>query len=606
MCAIAGVLDLNCTGKTAGDLLQTMLHRGPDGKGCYQHKDMTLLHTRLAIIDPSGGAQPMVLDWAGERYVLVYNGELYNTGQLRAELVKLGHSFYGTSDTEVLLHGYAQWGKSVVDRCNGIFAFAVLEEKAGRVFLARDRIGVKPLFYAFHGSGLLFASEIKTILAYPGFRAELDGEGVCQILLLGPGRTPGSGVFHGIFEVEPGCCGYYSGGRLTLQRYWRLQDGEHTDSFEDTVETVRCLVLDAIRAQMVSDVPIGTFLSGGLDSSLITAVCAREMDARGRPLDTFSLDYVNNELYYRPEKWQPDSDTQYIRLMQQHLDTQHHWTVLNADDLIDCMHDGMVARDLPGMADIDTSLLAFCRQIAPVAKVALSGECADEIFGGYPWFRDPDADMGREFPWARNVIQRAGMLHPQISRGICCEEYIRSRYADALKHIDLLPGNSAADSRMKRMMYLNFYWFMQTLLERKDRMSMCCGLEVRVPFCDARIAQYAYTIPWSMKEYRGREKGLLRYAMQGLLPDAVLYRKKSPYPKTHDPAYLQKVSCLMERVLQDPHSPILEIVDRTALEQLLEQDFDTPWYGQLMRRPQTIAYMLQINDWMGHYNITVL
>lgn len=547
----------------------------------------------------------MVLDWAGERYVLSYNGELYNSEQLRRELEQLGHSFYGRSDTEVLLHGYAQWREQVLEKCNGIFAFAVLEEKAKRIFLARDRIGVKPLFYTLHQNGMIFASEMKTILAYPSVQPALNAQGVGEILLLGPGRTPGSGVFSNIFELEPGCYGVYRQGSWQVQRYWTLKDRVHTDSFEDTAEQVRYLVLDAIRRQMVSDVPIGTFLSGGLDSSLITAVCAREMDARGMHLDTFSLDYVDNDKYFVPGKFQPNSDTEYIRLMQSHLDTQHHWTVLSPEELVREMEEAVIARDLPGMADVDSSLLAFCRQIRPYVKVALSGECADEIFGGYPWYRDPQIRDAWGFPWAQNTAQRAQFLHPWLRSQLDPEEFVRCRYADTIAGSHILAENTSQERRMKEMVNLNFRWFMQTLLERKDRMSMYSGLEVRVPFCDYRIAEYLYAVPWEYKDYRGREKGLLRHAMSNILPDAVLYRKKSPYPKTHHPQYLEQVSQLLSDVLRDPHAPILQIVDKGALEALLLQELSVPWYGQLMRRPQTIVYMLQINYWLAHYSVTI-
>ncbi len=606
MCAIAGILNLDGNEKVISAMLATMERRGPDGEGVYPFSAGWLLHSRLAIIDPSRGAQPMVYDHGPERFVITYNGELYNTNELRIELERLGHRFYSHSDTEVLLHGYAQWKDRVLEKLNGIYAFAVLEEHTGRIFLARDRIGVKPFFFKEHEGGFLFASEIKTILTYPSVRAELDEDGIGELLLLGPGRTPGSGVFHNIRELEPGCCGIWENGKLRLRRYWNLRDKEHTDSFGDTVQTVRELVTDAIRRQMVSDVPIGTFLSGGLDSSLISAICAREMEAAGKQLDTFSVDYLDNEQYFIPSKFQPNSDTEYIRLMLGAIESQHHWTVLTPEDLINCIAQATIARDLPGMADVDTSLLDFCAQIRPHVKVALSGECADEIFGGYPWYRDPSIRDTDGFPWAQTTEQRSAFLHPWIKAKLEPTEFIHSRYHQTILESDILPENSAAERRMKEMVNLNFRWFMQTLLDRKDRMSMFHGLEVRVPFCDYRIAEYLYCVPWEMKEYRGYEKGLLRFAMEGVLPQSVLYRKKSPYPKTHHPRYLQMASDLLREVLQHPNAPIYQIVDKKALEALLEQDFVWPWYGQLMRRPQTIVYMLQLNFWLEHYGVQII
>ena len=304
MCAIAGIISLEAKQDTTERMLKTMARRGPDAAGLWQTPGCCLLHSRLAIIDPEGGRQPMELSLNGEHYILVYNGELYNTKEVRAELERAGHFFEGHSDTEVVLHAYAQWGDRCVRKFNGIFAFGIFEEKRQRLFLARDRIGVKPLFYMRHNGGLLFASEMKTILCYPTVQAKLDPQGAAELILLGPGRTPGCGVFHGMQELEPGCCGYFEHGKLCIRRYWKLMDREHRESFPETVEHVRYLVQDAILRQMVSDVPIGTFLSGGLDSSLISAVCARKLGESGERLQTFSVDYVDQEKYFRSGKFQ--------------------------------------------------------------------------------------------------------------------------------------------------------------------------------------------------------------------------------------------------------------------------------------------------------------
>ena len=603
MCAIAGILGLPFDSQILDTLLRTMLHRGPDGTGSYMQRQCCLLHSRLAIVDPEGGAQPMHLCWSGEEYVITYNGELYNTQELRDTLCDLGHVFVTQSDTEVVLHAYAQWQEGCVDRFNGIFAFGVWEKNKKRLFLARDRMGVKPLFYTQFSGGMLFASEIKTLLSYPGVPAELDREGAAQIVLLGPGRIPGSGVFRNVRELMPGCCGYYIQGSWKWWQYWKLRDREHRESFEETAECVRWLVTDAIRRQMVSDVPLGTFLSGGLDSSLITAICAEEMPGQ---LDTFSLDYENNDKFFVPCKFQPNSDNSFIALMQETLECRHHWTVLKPADLADALQDATIARDLPGMADVDSSLLLFCKEIRKEVKMALSGECADEIFGGYPWYRDPEVRAFAGFPWAQNTQQRAKLMNKDILFAIDPEEFVNEQYLKTVSECDILPGTDPQERRMKEMVNLNQRWFMQTLLDRKDRMSMACGLEVRVPFCDYRIAEYLYGVPWEFKDYQGKEKGLLRYAMEGVLPPEVLWRKKSPYPKTYDPNYLETVNSLMKQLLLRKDAPIYGIIDRDALQNLCSAEFTWPWYGQLMKLPQTIAYMLQINFWLEHYKISIL
>ena len=604
MCAIAGILDLKADQAVLEKMLNTMARRGPDGNGIFQKEGCTMLHSRLAVIDPVGGQQPMQLEWGTERYSLVYNGELYNTEDIRQELCSMGHQFSGHSDTEVLLHSYAQWGCDCVNRLNGIFAFAVWEEKRRRLFLARDRIGVKPLFYSLHRKGLLFASEIKTILTYPTMKAQLDESGILQIVMLGPGRLPGSGVFRDIYELEPGYRGYYEDGKLVQEHYWQLTDREHRDTLPETIEKVHFLVDDAIRRQMVSDVPIGTFLSGGLDSSIISAVCAGQMAQRGEALQTFSLDYLNNDLYFQASKFQPSSDDAYIRLMQSQLRSCHHWTVLTPEALLSALEDATIARDLPGMADVDFSLLAFCKEIRKSVKVALSGECADEIFGGYPWYRDPDIRACKGFPWAQNTTDRMKLLCPGIHGDPL--EFVADAYDRTCRESDILPGTVPEERRMKEMVNLNFRWFMQTLLERKDRMSMHCSLEVRVPFCDYRIIEYLYAVPWMYKDLGGQEKGLLRRAMEDILPKQVLHRKKSPYPKTHDPRYEKLVLHRMEKLLSQKNSPLFCIISWEEVHRYLESDSLWPWYGQLMRRPQTMAWMLQLDFWLRHYGVDLL
>lgn len=600
MCGISGMIGLEHDDDTIERMLATMRRRGPDSSGIYRNADTVLLHSRLAIIDPEGGRQPMALSFAGETYVIVYNGEVYNTQELRRMLLQSGHSFLGHSDTEVVLHAYAEYGAECVNRINGIFAFAVWEEKRKRLFLARDRIGVKPLFFKQQAGGFLFASEIKTILSHPSVKARLDENGARQLILLGPGRLPGSGVLQDIREAEPGYCGYYEKGKLLLTQYWKLTDREHTDTFAETSDHVRYLVTDAIRRQMVSDVPIGTFLSGGLDSSIITAVCARELQERGEVLHTFSVDYLNNDLYFQPNAFQPNSDNDYISLMQRQFGTRHHWSILTPEDLINALEEATLARDLPGMADVDFSLLVFSGDIRREVKVALSGECADEIFGGYPWYRDPKIRSRAGFPWAQNTGLRSGFLPSQLQND--AESFVMDAYAQTCREADVLPGTSPQERRMKEMVNLNFRWFMQTLLDRKDRMSMYHGLEVRVPFCDYRIAEYLYGVPWEMKNHQGREKGLLRHAVEGLLPEKILYRKKSPYPKTFDPAYETIVSEGFRQLLGTA-SPLWHLICREEAEALLSFDAPWPWYGQLMRRPQTIAYFLQLDFWLRHYNV---
>lgn len=602
MSAIAGIFDLNFNGEIEKKMYLTMKHRGSGSLFTYSHQGKHILY---ADSGRKGDFEHQKFDWAGERYIIACDGRLFNKEELLWELKRAGHEFDGESDTEVLLHSYGQWGEEMLWKVNGVFALMIVMEQQGKVFLARDRIGVKPLFYQQYRGGFLASSEIKTILSYPGNEAQLDATGAAEILLLGPGRMPASGVFYGIKELEPGCCATFQGGNLRLRRYWRLTDRLHEEPFDETAEKVRFLVRDSVVRQMKADENVGTMLSGGLDSSVVSALCAQEMGARGQVLDTFSVDYQDNDKFFVSDRFQPNMDTQFIQIMQAYLKTDHHWTILTPEELVDGIAEATVARNLPGMADVDVSLLQFCKQIRPHVTTVLSGECADEIFGGYPWYRDPQMRDVDTFPWAQTTKERAAFLSNWMTEKVQPEEFVYGCYQDTIKQADILPENDPLDRRIKELVNLNFRWFMQTLIDRGDRMGSSCGVDIRMPFCDYRIAEYLYGVPWSMKDHKGQEKGLLRHSMEGLLPQSVLYRKKSPFPKTYDPRYLEIVTELLRQVIADPNAPIFQLVRRDALENLLHQDFTWPWYGQLMRRPQTIVYMLQINFWLEHYSVRI-
>jgi len=607
MCGIAGAIsfgeDMRADMKVWEDMQRALLHRGPDQRGMYVTREAALIHTRLAVIDISGGRQPMTFENDGNTLTIVYNGELYNTAELRAELEK-EYDFATSSDTEVVLKSYAKWGENCVDRFNGIFALAIYESGEHRLFLARDRIGVKPLFYKRCKDKLIFASEIPALLEHPDVPAEIDENGAAELILMAPGRTPGCGVIRGVEEVMPGCCGYFSGEGLRLRKYWKLRAFGLNETFEQTAEHVRELVLDSVRRQLVSDVPVCTFLSGGLDSSLISSIAALELKKQGKRLNTFSVDYLNNEKYFQKSHFQPDSDPEYIRCMAEYLDTDHHWTVVETPELVTALDEAAEARGLPGMADVDASLLLFCREIKKHGTVALSGECADELFGGYPWYRDEDIRMTDGFPWAQSTSYRKRFLSERYS-GIDAENYVYSAYRRTADSAERLPSDNCTDIRMREMTQLNFDWFMQTLLDRKDRMSMYSGLEVRVPFCDYRIAEYMYNVKWEYKDWQGREKGLLREAMKEWLPEKVLWRKKSPYPKTHDPVFLAAVTDKLRGILAED-TPLTELVRREELEKLLNHEGSVQWYGQLMNLPQTIAFFVQLDYWLKRFCIKIL
>ena len=612
MCGIAGYVnyhqDVLLCGGALFDMSDSLSRRGPDDRGMWMEEHAALIHRRLAVVDIENGKQPMVRRCRKGEFVLTYNGELYNTEDIRGELLYKGYTFQGYSDTEVLLTAYMEWGGGCLSRLNGIFAFAVWDVRKKELFLARDRLGVKPLFYHVFDGGIVFASEIKTLLCHPLCQPVLGKEGIAELLLMGPGRTPGCGVLSGIEELKAGHCAVTGREGTEIARYWSIPAAEHFDSPEETAEYVRWLLEDSLRRQLVSDVPLCTFLSGGLDSGILSSLAARELAKRGQKLTTFSVDYADNDRYFRASRFQPDSDSVWAGRLSEYIGTDHHNVQLSTEGLVEALYDATLARDLPGMADVDSSLLLFCREVKKTTTVAISGECADEVFGGYPWFTDSDILFQDSFPWSSRPDHRYSFLNHGILTEREASDYVRTRYFGTVKEAPKTGGETLTDSRMKEMLYLNFTWFMQTLLDRKDRMSMYSGLEVRVPFCDHRIVEYVYNIPWEMKSADGREKGLLRRAAQGLLPDDVLWRKKSPYPKTHNPAYLRTVKELLSNLYAEPNEPLFDIVGRDRIRELLaseQDDTGATWYGQLMTLPQTMAYFIQLGYWLKKYRVSV-
>lgn len=613
MCGITGWIDwegnLENQGPTLMSMVKTLTNRGPDAEGIWLSPRAGLAHRRLIVVDPAGGAQPMIRKKGEHTLVLTYNGELYNTPEIRQELISKGYTFQGHSDTEVLLLSYMAWGEACVEKLNGIYAFAIWDALEETLFMARDRMGVKPLFYTQRGTSFLYASELKALLAHPAVEPEIDGEGLAEVFALGPSRTQGHGVFRNVYELRPGHCLTYNRKGIRINRYWTLESKPHQDDLRTTKAKVKELVADTIERQLVSDVPLCTFLSGGLDSSIITAYAARHCADNGLgQLHTFSIDYVDNDRYFKASRFQPNSDSQWVGRASEALQTIHHPIVIDTPQLVEALTTATIARDLPGMADVDSSLYLFCREVKKHATVALSGECADEVFGGYPWYHDENALNSGTFPWINSVQTRVDLLSPEAAKVIQPADYINRRYQETIAEVPTLPGEKPLEARRREMFYLNLNWFMANLLDRKDRMSMATGLEVRVPFCDHRLVEYVWNIPWEMKMHQNREKGILRSAMEGVLPEDILWRRKSPYPKTHHPAYLAAVRSLILQILDDSNSPILPLINKSKVRELAlaEGDsFNRPWYGQLMTGPQLFAYLIQVNTWLANYKVKV-
>lgn len=564
----------------------------------YVNRRFGFIRTERFFILPQGEGDAGIL----------YSGEIYNGRALKSELSASGFPV-PEDEAELLLAAYLAWGPDFIRKVNGSFSIAVMDTKENKLLLFRDRAGTKPLFYTVNPEGILcFASSVKSLLACPGVRPQADLSSLNEIFSIGPARTPGCGVYKNISEVLPGHFLCASSSGISQHCYWNLEARPHTDSYEETVEKTKTLIEDSVRNQISSGTSFCTFLSGGLDSSLISALCAREMKKQNRRLTTYSFDFTGNDKNFRSNAFQPSQDRPYVEKMAAFLDTDHRFLECSTETQTELLKNSVRAHGLPSMADVDSSLLYFCSQVGMSYEAALTGECADEIFGGYPWFHREDLLKADTFPWTADLAPRKLLLSDEFAHALSMEDYVRNAYETSLAQMPRLEGETGLDAKRREISWLNLQWFMETLLNRMDRTSGEWDLTARVPFADYRIIEYLYNVPWEMKARKGVIKGLLRDTGRGLLPDEVLFRKKSPYPKTYDKTYETLLAGRMRELLQDSSSPLLPLLDRKKAEKFLEapSDYGRPWYGQLMAGPQLMAYLLQVDFWMREYKVELL
>lgn len=586
----------------------SLAHRGPDDKGIYIGKKACLGHRRLSIRDLEKGGQPMTRNLLGRSATIVYNGEIYNVEELKSLLASYKISYSTTSDTEVILYAYLAFGTSIFPYFNGIFALCILEENC--MHIVRDHLGVKPLCYYSSDTEFVFASEPKAIFEY-GIKPEITREGLCEIFGLGPAHTPGNGVFKGIHEVLPGHYISVNFHDESLEAsdhcFWSLKAKEHLDNYEVTVDTTTFLITDSVRRQLVSDIPVCSFLSGGLDSSLVTAICQSFLIREGKCFNTFSFDFKDNKKNFVANSFQSSQDRPFVDIMVNHVKSSHHYLECTNDLQYKYLFKAVDARDLPCMADVESSLLYFCSEVSKTNRVALTGECADEIFGGYPWFHNKEFYEFNGFPWSRDLNARKLLLKDDFVQFLNIEDYVQNAYETSIAQTPKLPEDRGEALKKREISWLNICWFMQTLLARMDRTSMYSGLETRVPFADYRILEYVYNIPWDMMAKDGRRKNLLIEAGKDYLPPEVLYRKKSPYPKTYDPEYEKLLSKNLLEMLEHSTSKLSLICDISKVKAFIssDKDYGRPWYGQLMAGPQMLAYMIQIGYWLDKYNLSI-
>jgi asparagine synthase (glutamine-hydrolysing) len=612
MCGITGWVDfgrdLRDEWATIEAMTATMTCRGPDAGGVWCCAHAAIGHRRLAVIDIAGGEQPMRAPGGGrDDVVLTFSGEIYNFTELRRDLAARGRTFRTRSDTEVLLQAYLEWGPRCVERLNGMFAFAVWDERRQELMLARDRMGIKPLYYAqLPSAGVLFGSEPKAVLAHPGFRSEIDAEGIAELFAQLGTKAPGHGIYRGLREVPPGTIVTVTRGGVRTAAYWKLEAREHTDDLAATTATVRELLEDIVHRQTVADVPLCSLLSGGLDSSVISALAAGSLQRHDRTqLSTFSVTFEGSEESFEPDAFRPSHDEPHAQAAARHIGARHATVTLTADDLVAAQWEPLGAHDLPTPGDLWVSLYVLFREIRWESTVALSGESADEVFGGYPWYHVAAMLNAPTYPWAAGGSWEP-LLRPDVAQQVKLGEYAADQYSQALAEVPRLPGESPGDRRIREVLYLGLTRWLPMLLDRKDRLSMASGLEVRVPFCDHRLVDYVWNVPWAMKTTGGIEKGLLREAAAGLLPDDLLRRRKSAYPGVADTAFDKAIDTQVGELLGRSDAPVFGLVSREKITAAYAEDPRLPGiYGVRPSRMAPAAFLLDVNQWLERSGVSL-
>lgn len=506
------------------------------------------------------------------------------------------------SPAEVVLRAYAAWDADFMQHIDGPCMCCIADIAKDRMLIARDRMGENAVFYARRGEGLVFADHPDMILKGAGIEALMDREAVCELFGLGPARSPGKTPLKDVFTLETGCMLICNRDGIEKKRYYALAVREHRENVADTAACVRTLLEESVNS--VAHLHPACMLSGGLDSTALTAL----LSARIGRLETFSVDYQDNEADFVPNAFRPEMDAPYINLAVKLLGTRHHRVVLEQEALAEALDAAMRTRGFPGMADIDSSLLLFARSVARHTPNVVSGECGDEVFGGYPWFASPTKLTQDSFPWSGSMELRTEILRPEVREKVDLKRYVREALHTSLESYDLYGVQDEDEMHLFQMQRLCFDYFMANLQERAVKMCEPFGLQVITPLCDVHLVEYVYSVPWKLKRLNGVEKGLFRAAMQDLLPEKLCMRKKSPYPKTCSAAYTSIIRGKIRELCADRHAPIWQLADIDSVERFASAKLDptaTPWFGQLMAGPQMLAYLLQVNTWMREHNIAV-
>jgi len=597
MCGIAGILNLD--GEPVAPVIlrrmtDAIAHRGPDGEGSYVDGNLGLGHRRLAIIDLSpAGHQPMLT--ADGRYALSYNGEIYNFQELRVELETLGHQFRSRTDSEVVLHAFAQWGADAVKRFNGMFAFAIWDKTRRQLFLARDRYGIKPLYYSFAGKSLLFGSEVKAILAHPAYRTHLDREALLEYFTFQNFFTDRT-LFKNVHLFPQGCYAFIGAGESALRttRYWdyHFSEPDNPGDEREYVEELDRLFKQAVNRQLVSDVDVGSYLSGGIDSGSITALAAMQLPY----IKTFTTGFDLNSASGIELGFDERAQAEHMSYL---FKTEHYEMVLKAGDMERAMP--RLARHIEEPRVGQSYPNFYTAQLAgKFVKVVLSGTGGDELFGGYPWryYRavvndDFDHYIDKYYVFWHRLIPNTAIQ--QVFAPIWNDVkhvWTRDIFRDVFsKHADLL---TRPEDYINHSLYFEAKTFLHGLLVVEDKLSMAHGLETRVPFLDNDLVDFAMRVPVSMKlgnlgevvKLNENEPGLktrkyfektrdgkllLRKAMQRHIPNVVTEREKQGF-SAPDASWFKGESIeYVRRMLLDRNARIYAFMDFGAVRKLIEE-----------------------------------
>jgi len=577
--------------------------RGDSGAGHYISPHAVFLRRTGPIGKTGKGSFVSEVAKDGKTYILALDGTIFNRNEIISDLNLAGVDHNALSCSEILIYAYAKWNKDFLKRLNGSFSFALWIQEDKVLILARDHHGTKPLYYTITDRMLIFASDIRGITCHPLFETRLDVEGLSELICLSPRYTPGCGIIKSVHQVRPGHFLHFSSNGPKTERYWIMEKQEHEDDLAKTLETVRELVIDSVKRQMKSEVPICGLLSGGLYSSLITSIVTDNPALlNNSTYNTWSVDFERSSRYLRLKGNGIEADTSWIRWVCRRAGTRHHYIFLSPSDIIESLLEAEEARGMPGMPDSDAALLLLCREIRNDFSIVLSGDCSDEIFGSTIKASEHFLTGRKRLPWSSNLAEKISVFKNDVIDLIKPYEFIEKCYEEALAEYPKFAVNEKYLRKENEYQWFSLYWNLPCLLDRLDKMSMACGLEARIPFCDVRITDYFWNIPLELKRLNNMDRGLLREALRGFLPSDILERKKSPFPRTLDLDYEAKLKTMLFETVFDPDSPIKYMLNLKTLESMMKQQPNT--VKSFLSRTQLYGWIIQLNHFLKTNGIT--